>query len=612
MKKLLAIKDKKIFKKLGSRRMMVCFLIVLAAVGIVIVDASRQRIVPAVAGDHDAKPAEREFYEIAYQFQKNQLDLNGRDVKAGVIPHHLLAADLIAEFFSNLAGQEYDTIILLGPNHFNAGRADVITSADDWRTPYGVLEHDGDLLNQILSRPDTAVEEDIFSQEHAITSGVTFIKKTFPAAKFLPLILRRTVMPAQAKELGEYLFNLTAGKKILVLANTDFSHYQDSAAAQQHDMTSRAVLHNFDFENIYNLDVDSPASLTAVMSYSSLYQARFRLLNNSNSAILSNRPGITSTTSYITGYWGDFDEDNKMSLLFFGDIMLDRHVKDKINQSGFDYLLDKFNLPAAWQTPDVMMANLEGAVTAGGQHYSPEISIDFAFDPKDVAQLKNYGFNFFSIANNHTTDQGQTGFLETQKNLTDLEFDYAGCADRKVDERSVKIKEINGVKIGFLAYSMVYGVLDEEKMLVQIKDAKTQADLVIVNMHWGVEYEQQARSNQVALAHKIIDAGADMLIGGHPHVTQEMEIYNRKPIFYSLGNFIFDQYFSPETQEGLGVGLSVDNGKMEITLLPFQSKVSQVELIAGNDKQKFLNWLAGNSKVSEEYREQIKDGKIKL
>ena len=301
-----------------------------------------------------------------------------------------------------------------------------------------------------------------------------------------------------------------------------------------------------------------------------------------------------------------------IKFLFFGDIMLDRHVKDKINQNGFNYLLEKLagGEKRFFQGADVIGANLEGAVTAGGKHYPPEISIDFAFNPDDVAQLKNYGFNFFNIANNHILDQGQTGLLETQKNLEGLGFQYVGCPDRQIGECSIKILDIKDIKVALLSYSMVYGTLDENKVAEQIKAAKQETDLVVVFMHWGVEYEQEARSNQVALAHKMIDAGADVIIGSHPHVVQEMEIYNNKPIFYSLGNFIFDQYFSRETQEGMAVGLTVDNGKMEVTLLPFKSKASQVELMSGQDKERFLAWLAEESKVNEEDREQIKQGSI--
>ncbi|OGF19643.1 hypothetical protein A3D54_00160 [Candidatus Falkowbacteria bacterium RIFCSPHIGHO2_02_FULL_45_15] len=301
-----------------------------------------------------------------------------------------------------------------------------------------------------------------------------------------------------------------------------------------------------------------------------------------------------------------------VKFLFFGDIMLDRHVKDKINQNGFDSLLEKLagGEKRFFQGADVIGANLEGAVTAGGKHYPPEISIDFAFDPKDVAQLKNYNFNFFSIANNHVTDQGKQGYIETRENLDKLNFNYSGCPDRQVGECNIRILDIKNTKIAVLSYSMVYGILDEEQMFAQIKDAKTQTDLGIVNMHWGVEYEPASRQNIQTLARKIIDAGADVIIGSHPHVVQNMEIYEGKPIFYSLGNFIFDQYFSPETQEGMAVGINWQDKKIEITLFPVQSKSSQVELMAREQKQEFLDWLAESSKVSEKYKIMIQQGKI--
>ncbi|MFA5318560.1 MAG: CapA family protein [Patescibacteria group bacterium] len=306
-------------------------------------------------------------------------------------------------------------------------------------------------------------------------------------------------------------------------------------------------------------------------------------------------------------------KNRPINFLFFGDIMLGRHVKEVMDKNGgVDYLLTKIagEEKRFFQGIDIIMANLEGAVTNNGAHYAPEISIDFAFNPEDVKQLKNYGFNFFGISNNHALDQNWRGFAETQENLKNSGFDFVGCPDKTVGECSIKIKEINGIKIGMLAYSMVYGVLDEEKMLAQIKDLKMQSDLVIVNMHWGVEYESQTRSNIKELAHNIIDAGADAIIGHHPHVVQNIEIYNGKPIFYSLGNFIFDQYFSQETQEGLAVGATWQDNKMQIDLFPFYSEKSQPALMIDERKQKFLQWLANISDVSEEYKEQIESGKI--
>jgi len=556
-----------------------------------------------------------DFYKEAYKQAAGQAIVTDGKIYGGIVPHHLMVKDKIAAFFAGIRNNDYETIILIGPNHFLSGQNDIITSRAKWATPYGELMPDLNLAGNLKNFGGASIEENLFINEHSISGLVGFIKKNFPNARFAPIIVRPETTAKESEQLARVIKNNTDADKTLILASVDFSHYQPVAVADWHDAKSRNVIENFNFNDIYNLEIDSAPSIYTLLKYLELIKAqKSELIFATNSGKLINKPD-EPTTSHNFYYFteGDKTNDSLVNFLFFGDIMLDRHVKEVMDKNGgVDYLLK--NLAGEekrfFQGIDIIGANLEGAITAGGKYYPPEISIDFAFDPKDVAQLKNYNFNFFSIANNHVTDQGKQGYIETRENLDKLDFNYSGCPDRQVGECNIRILDIKNIKIAVLSYSMVYGILDEEKMLAQITDAKTRADLVIVNMHWGVEYEQASRKNQQTLARKIIDAGADMIIGGHPHVVQEMEVYKSKPIFYSLGNFIFDQYFSPETQEGLGVGLLVDNGKTEITLLPFKSKASQVELMNGDDKQEFLNWLAESSKVSKEYREQIEQGSI--
>ena len=404
------------------------------------------------------------------------------------------------------------------------------------------------------------------------------------------------------------------------------------AVAEFHDQKSISVIQNFDFERIFDLEIDSPSSIYVLLKYLELINVQnSELVFHTNSGELINKLD-EPTTSHNFYYFSKGEKENNslVNFLFFGDIMFDRHVKEMMNKNGgVDYLIEKIagTEKRFFQGVDIVMANLEGAVTENGEHYEPRVAIDFAFDKNDVEKLSDYNFNFFTLANNHITDQGSKGFYETQANLDDLGFNYVGCADKKVDECSVKIFEVNKNKIAMLAYSMVYGSLDEDKILEQIKDVRESVDLIIVNMHWGVEYEHQARSNQVALAHNMIDAGADIIIGHHPHVVQNVELYCIKrattngvypndkickPIFYSLGNFIFDQYFSKETQEGLAVGLTCEEDKIQIDLFPHFSERNQVQLMANTKKERFLEWLAEISDVEEEYKEQIKSGKIKL
>ncbi|MFA4941079.1 MAG: AmmeMemoRadiSam system protein B [Patescibacteria group bacterium] len=250
---------------------------------------------------HSSAPADLEFFETVFKFKKNELNLSGKEVVAGIIPHHLLAADLIAEFFYNLQEKKYNTIVLIGPNHFDAGDSGMITSAYGWQTPYGLLKVDDEILDKIPQ--NIKVDEEAIKNEHSITSEVAFIKKIFPQAKFLPIILKSSVTPEEAEDLAHGLFDLSKNKKVLILASADFSHYKDSETAQKNDAESIRTLLDFDFGKVYGLDVDSPASIYALLEYSRLNKANFRLLNNSNSAILAGKPEIQSTTSYVTGYF---------------------------------------------------------------------------------------------------------------------------------------------------------------------------------------------------------------------------------------------------------------------------------------------------------------------
>ena len=131
---------------------------------------------------HSANPNDKEFFETAYGFAGKKIDLLGKQVVAGIIPHHLLAADLIADFFYNLEGANYDTVVLIGPNHFLVGQSNLITSGYNWQTPYGVLEPDATILADLLNDTNLGmvVEEDVMQGEHSINSEVAFIKKTFP------------------------------------------------------------------------------------------------------------------------------------------------------------------------------------------------------------------------------------------------------------------------------------------------------------------------------------------------------------------------------------------------------------------------------------------------
>ena len=307
-------------------------------------------------------------------------------------------------------------------------------------------------------------------------------------------------------------------------------------------------------------------------------------------------------------------EDKPIQMLFFGDMMLDRNVGEKIDKYGLDYVFEKLasstNDNIFFENYDLIGCNLEGAVTNNGAHYNPVMSYDFAFASELIDQLKNYNFNFFNLANNHFSDQGERGIIETRENLDRLGFNYAGCRDGRVGECSGTVVEITDKRIGIAGFSMVYSKFNITEAEKIISNLASTTDLVIVNIHWGIEYEHYFNSLQKKTAYSLIDVGADIIIGHHPHVVQGIELYQGKLIFYSLGNFVFDQYFSFDTQEGLAVGISINGEQTNFFLYPLKSKLSQIELMNEEEKEEFLQKLVEWSDVDEEIGEQIKSGTI--
>jgi len=167
--------------------------------------------------------------------------------------------------------------------------------------------------------------------------------------------------------------------------------------------------------------------------------------------------------------------------------------------------------------------------------------------------------------------------------------------------------------ITFLAFNQIFPFMDkEEEIIKKIKMVKSSNpdNFLIVSMHWGEEYKLINSLTQQRLAHKIIEAGADLIIGHHPHVVQNIEKYQGKLIYYSLGNFIFDQYFSPETQQGLAVGLEIYPDRLVCQLFPLQINLSQPVLMERDKAREFLIQLANRS--DNRLEDEIKSGIIKI
>ena len=202
---------------------------------------------------------------------------------------------------------------------------------------------------------------------------------------------------------------------------------------------------------------------------------------------------------------------------------------------------------------DFTLANLESPII---NDCPPGLTGTFTFcgDKNFLPYLKANKF-VFNLNNNHILNYRLDGLSQTQQYLSGEKIDY--FYDNFV------IKDINGIKFGFLGFDFVtYSQLDTSEILKKVKTYDSQVDWLIVSIHWGNEYLPAPETWRVNFAHQLVEAGADIIHGHHPHVWQGIEDYHGKKIYYSFGNFIFDQNWSKETSNSQIVRLTFSRDKI--------------------------------------------------
>ena len=267
---------------------------------------------------------------------------------------------------------------------------------------------------------------------------------------------------------------------------------------------------------------------------------------------------VDSSTANTKPVSEDVTKNDEITLGFVGDIMLDRGVKQMIDQVGrgdFDFPFAEIKEDLAKY--DFLFGNLEGPVSNKGSDVGSIYS--FRMDPKTIAALKQAGFKAVSVANNHSGDWGLAAFKDTVARLNEAEILPVG------DANDPKIIHIRGVKIGLVGFSdfpTPASRAEPELIKKRILQARAEADIVIASFHFGVEYEKMPSGRQRSLAQLAADSGADLIIGHHPHVAEPVELYGNSFIAYSLGNFVFDQSFSDKTMESSFLTVNIKNKKI--------------------------------------------------
>lgn len=254
------------------------------------------------------------------------------------------------------------------------------------------------------------------------------------------------------------------------------------------------------------------------------------------------------------------DAESQATFFAVGDIMLSRGVNRAIDREGNE-LLPFSRLADLLGSTDFNFGNFESPISGNDTRKGRDLV--FNTHKHDVVGLIKYNFKIVNLANNHALDQGVAGLRHTRAFLSNLGIEQIGVGENKNEAWQGKVITANAIRFGFVAASYssindggattnryVARIEDHEYLREAIERMKTKSDLIIVAMHAGVEYTRRPHASQIDFAQAAIDAGADIVIGTHPHWIQTIEQYRGKYIFYSLGNFIFDQRI-PDTKKGL-------------------------------------------------------------
>ena len=483
-----------------------------------------------------------------------------------ILPHFTIQPKTISTFYEflkktyNISSQDPVNIVLMSPDHFNILTGNMAQVCGTKICYQWIC-----LPDQKQALPWVSCIYMQETKEHGLWSEFSFIQKTFPQAKVYPIIIkpRKFINDEQLiKTLQTYPF---VGKTIFI-ASVDFSHYTDEDFALLHDQKSFYVLNNTLVPSEYeNMEVDCPSCLYVVNKVAQQQQQFPRLyLRDSSSTIAEKNLWINNTSRQFIYYTGTKLANNGFTLAFFGDLMFDRQVSTTLSS---DQKI-KEHFQTFFQKEDVDLSpsfypyrklfgidfvgfNLETPIVGNQstcQKSGKEVS--FCSSTTILPYLNELGFTIANIANNHSLDWWILAHQETvtqlQKNgITPIGYIRSG----KYFEKNYEVKtSIRGIKVAreWFDFTITPRALFKTYCGI-LKKNTSDGSINVVSVHRGLEYQTTHNASQESLAKQLIECWADIIIGQHPHVVQDIWRYQGKPIIYSLWNFLFDMHL-PNTE----------------------------------------------------------------
>ena len=311
-------------------------------------------------------------------------------------------------------------------------------------------------------------------------------------------------------------------------------------------------------------------------------------------------------------YAKDAADPTQVSVAFAGDILFDPGyaVMSKLQQNGGQISAGIApDLIEEMRSADIMVLNNEFPYSDRGTP-TPEKQFTFRARPQTVSYLGDLGVDLVSLANNHAYDYGETAFLDTMDTLAQAGIAYVGAGRNLQEARRPVYFGVNNMKIAFVAATQierldnpdtkgatdtsagVFRCWNGDNLLETVREARQNSDFVIVFLHWGTENQDTIDWAQEKQAPEVAEAGADLIIGAHPHCLQQISMVNGVPVVYSLGNFWFN---SKTVDTGMVKVVLNENGLQSLQFIPCLQSGCRTSLVQGEEKSRILNYMRGLS-----------------
>lgn len=505
-----------------------------------------------------------------------------------IIPHFTIQPKTLENFYTflkttyDINNEEKLNIVIISPDHFDESKNNIDM----------LCENTNKLCYKEICLPAKALPATKTSgcldknttKEHGLGEHFTFIKKIFPKANIFPIVVKPKKF-IEDTQLIETLNSYNFIGKTLIISSVDFSHYVDEDFALLHDKKSFYTLNNTTGMSEYSsLEVDCPSCLYMVNTLAQQNKQYPKLyLRDSSSEIAGENLGTGNTSRQFIYYTNQKQEENGFTVAFFGDLIFDRQVAIKLSweQNITQYFKQFYQNENTKLSPSIYPhRKLFGIDFVGVNLETPAVNdkticqksskeVVFCSSSEILSYLKNIGFTLMNVANNHSLDGWTNAHLETIENIKENRLNYIGYIrnGEYFEKNYLRRTNIRGIKVARQWFDFTITPRNLFSWYCSIlKDNTNDGYINMVSVHRWREYETTHSVEQESLGKQLIDCWADVIIGHHPHVIQDIWRYKGKPIIYSLGNFLFDMKNPPETREGGYVLIDYNNsGKITIS-----------------------------------------------